>query len=98
LIHGQSIGSKLNTSSYKYFADFNCKNFEFHKNKFDSLAVMVKEFEINSSNKSVDTINFHISKRSIARNNFNLRERVIGKYVSYDMVIIFYIVQKKTLG
>ena len=59
---------------------------------------MVKEFEINSSNKSVDTINFHISKRSIARNNFNLRERVIGKYVSYDMVIIFYIVQKKTLG
>lgn len=82
------FNSMPNVTSFKYFAEFNCKNFEINKTEIESHSIIVENIEINSSNSS-NKENLLKSKRSIQRDNKSIRERVVSKYVNYDVVTFF---------
>ena len=74
----------LNTTFYKYFTDFTCKNFESIKNDFERNHVMIRQ--VNASYNFEENYSFK-SKRSNDRDYSNLRERIVGKYVSYGSIV-----------
>ena len=78
-----------NVTYFKYYAEFTTKNYEIIKKEFESRQIMIKAFEKNVSDLQLESNHQVKSKRHI--HGSNLRERVVGKYVSYDLVVLAFL-------